>query len=281
MYKQPAKPGLCIAPSEMPHTTLTHNDVTTMAEVHKTPGIYTFLGLATLPRLRSPSNNLRHLPREIIQRIARFAHREHYFACFPLLGGAFAEAVDLTARVETEPVMSLRMAHPLRSGVTYVEVTTTSAWYGTRLLMEGVGQKFGLELGDDVSEEGSVNRALIWESVGVVHRVVSFGDECWTWCDEVVVFGALVDMVRGCVTFRLNGIDGPCVRFPGDEWRRPPGVWLTIQDFPNFRDDDSYPDVVVSCATRPVPPSLLVAAKQPKYASEYYAAGAFEDAGPL
>ena len=108
-----------------------------MAEVHKTPGIYTFLGLATLPRLRSPSNNLRHLPREIIQRIARFAHREHYFACFPLLGGAFAD------------------------------------------------------------------------------------------------------------------------------------------------DDDSYPDVVVSCATRPVPPSLLVAANQPKYASEYYAAGAFEDAGPV
>ena len=46
-------------------------------------------------------------------------------------------------------------------------------------------------------------------------------------------------------------------------------------------DDDSYPDVVVSCATRPVPPSLLVAANQPKYASEYYAAGAFEDAGPV
>ena len=90
-----------------------------------------------------------------------------------------------------------------------------------------------------------------------------------------------VYMVRGCVTFRLNGIDGPCVRFPGDEWRRPPGVWLTIQDFPNIHDDDSYPDVVVSCATRPVPPSLLVAAKQPKYASEYYAAGAFEDAGPV
>ena len=54
-----------------------------------------------------------------------------------------------------------------------------------------------------------------------------------------------------------------------------------IQDFPNIHDDDSYPDVVVSCATRPVPPSLLVAANQPKYASEYYAAGAFEDAGPV
>ena len=39
--------------------------------LHTTPGIYTFLGLATLPRFRTQSNNLRILPRVIIDRIAR------------------------------------------------------------------------------------------------------------------------------------------------------------------------------------------------------------------
>ena len=39
--------------------------------LHTTPGIYTFLGLATLPRFRTQANNLRILPRVIIDRIAR------------------------------------------------------------------------------------------------------------------------------------------------------------------------------------------------------------------
>ena len=47
---------------------------------HTTPGIYAFLGLATLPRFRTQTNNLRILPRVIIDRIARFAHRDAFLA---------------------------------------------------------------------------------------------------------------------------------------------------------------------------------------------------------
>ena len=46
---------------------------------HTTPGIYTFLGLATLPRFQTKA---RLLPREMIERIARFAHRDTYLAAW-------------------------------------------------------------------------------------------------------------------------------------------------------------------------------------------------------
>ena len=58
-----------------------------------------------------------------------------------------------------------------------------------------------------------------------MQRVGAFVDN-WTWCDEPVIIGCLVDVVRGCVTFRLNGIDGPCVRFPGFPWQS--GVRLGV-----------------------------------------------------
>ena len=47
---------------------------------HTTPGIYAFLGLATLPRFQTKANTLRLLPREIVDRIARLAHRDAYLA---------------------------------------------------------------------------------------------------------------------------------------------------------------------------------------------------------
>ena len=49
---------------------------------HTTPGIYTFLGLATLPRFQTRANPLRVLPREMVDRIARFAHA-HQRLTFP------------------------------------------------------------------------------------------------------------------------------------------------------------------------------------------------------
>ena len=68
--------------------------VLSTVEAHTTPGIYTFLGLATLPRMRTPANNLRILPREMIQRIARFAHREGYLACWAV-GDVLATEIDI------------------------------------------------------------------------------------------------------------------------------------------------------------------------------------------
>ena len=100
-------------------------------EARTTPGIYTFLGLATLPRMRTPANNLRILPREMIQRIARFAHRVGYLACWAV-GDVLATKVDMTDVVYSHNgIDRLTMSRPLRRRVTYVEVTFQSAWYGT------------------------------------------------------------------------------------------------------------------------------------------------------
>ena len=94
-------------------------------------------------------------------------------------------------------------------------------------------------------------------------------DRCWSWCADPVVFGVLVDMDRGCVTFRLNDMDGPCVRFPPTaQWRE--GVSLTVDEFPR---EDTSPRVVISCATPPAPPSLLAAAANPLCVDGHLARG--------
>ena len=103
-------------------------------------------------------------------------------------------------------------------------------------------------------------------------RIRSCAARCWTWREDPVVVGALVDMDRGCVTFRLNGTDCPCVRFPASaEWRE--GVRLTVSGFPDADPDDDAQRVVVSCATPPAPPSLLEAAANPLTAEGHLARG--------
>ena len=82
------------------------------------------------------------------------------------------------------------------------------------------------------------------------------------------------------MTFRLNGIDGPCVRFPGSYWKSSDGAWIKISEFPadEVHQETAEPLlVVVACATPPVPPSLLEAAANPLTASEHVAASDFED----
>ena len=82
------------------------------------------------------------------------------------------------------------------------------------------------------------------------------------------------------MTFRLNGIDGPCVRFPGSYWKSSGGAWIEISEFPadEVHQETGEPLlVVVSCTTPPVPPSLLEAAANPLIGAEHVAAGAFED----
>ena len=83
------------------------------------------------------------------------------------------------------------------------------------------------------------------------------------------MFGVLVDMDRGCVTFRLNDLDGPCVRFPPTaQWRE--GVSLTVDEFPR---EHTSPRVVISCATPPAPQSLLALAATPLTAEGHLARG--------
>ena len=258
---------------------------------HTTPGIYTFLGLATLPRFQSKANPLRLLPREMIERIARFAHRDTYLAAWDTgeQGGILPTSIDIT-RTNDEEDVTLRLLRPLRTGVKYVEITTTAGWYGTCLAFDGLGplHDFGFQLdydefNDALNAHGEICLIKMCDlnvaPPSNYFRIKSLGNDSWTWCTEPVTFGVLVDMDRGCVTFRLNGVDGPCVRFPpGSDWRG--GVTIKISEFPTQRKgtppQDDLP-VVVSCATPPVPPSLLEAAANPLTVWGHVGAGSFED----
>ena len=93
----------------------------------------------------------------------------------------------------------------------------------------------------------------------------------------------LVDMVRGCATFGLNGVAGPCMRFTGDEWRD--GVHIVARGFPT--GDGIHPvsgrRCIVSCATPPtIPPSMLAAASHPMTIADHLAAGSLRtEANPM
>jgi hypothetical protein len=279
--------------------------------LHTTPGIYAFLGLATLPRFRTQANLLRLLPREIINGIARFAHRDTYLASWSAgeTPTRRSTTVDIGELMQASELISggelgsgVLTSRPIRSGVKYVEVTVNAAWYGTRLALVDAGgvrsrllrtvngkeNKFPSEFADEFlgfqvdthqsrppADNPQDHPQLCFIKMNGTHlRIKSLGDDSWTWCDEPVVFGVLVDMVRGCVTFRLNGIDGPCVRFPNANWRL--GVHLSVSHFPIEPEHDPM-QIVVSCATPPVPPSLLEAAANPLDVFAHVAAGSFRD----
>ena len=100
--------------------------------------------------------------------------------------------------------------------------------------------------------------------------IPSLGVNSWSYCEAPVTLSVLVDMVRGCATFGLNGLAGPCVRFPGEGWRN--GVHVQARGFP-------VPAVlegarcILSCATPPTPPAILAAASHPMTVVEHLAAG--------
>ena len=263
--------------------------------------IYTFLGLATLPRLLRRHNPLRRLPREIVLRIARLAHVPQWYAT--LGDEEVAAAVDATDYIDV--VLKTR---PIRTGVHYVEVSVGCAWYGTRVWIEGVlpgqgriheasvdgGVSLERAFGMYLNQSDSTGNDCVWflsdhDPVRVAQEIPAFGERngraSWTWGKAPVIFGVLVDMARGCATLRLNGIDGPCVSFPGDLWRR--GVRIVVEDFPDLAGEEvsrhvtgdvsRYPRCVVSCETPPIPVSLLEAAADPMTVAEHLAAGSLLD----
>ena len=88
----------------------------------------------------------------------------------------------------------------------------------------------------------------------------------------------LVDLVQGCATFGLNGLAGPCVRFPaGDTWRS--GVQVVAQGFPLISPMDGDRCIVL-CSTPPTPPSMLAAASHPRTVAEHLAAGSLRTPTP-
>ena len=232
--------------------------------------IYTFMGLATIPRLRGGSS-LRLLPREMLLKVASFAYSSAFCAAWSddslqkycsdrgvlqdyscCREGMEPTSVDLTSYLNlrgdddgsdgSETIM--RMSRPIRRGVTFVEIEVGSAWFNTELSLLGLGEHLGLYLSSD--PEGDEHRAALVapddDGDTVLHLVPDF-HERWEWC-ETVIFGLLVDMVRGCCTFHLNGHRGPCVKLPGDLWRRH-GITIAIEGFPY--NVSQTPPCVLTC----------------------------------
>ena len=259
--------------------------------------IYTFMGLATIPRLRGGSS-LRLLPREMLLKVASFAYSSAFCAAWSYGSllffssehgvlsyrhsreGMEATSVDLTSYLRLKgdgDATGLRMSRPIRHGVTFVEIEVGSAWFNTEVNLLQLGEMFSLFLCSGEGGEAHHRAALVAkDDIGdnILHLVPEF-DDCWEWC-ETVTFGLLVDMDRGCCTFYLNSRRGPCVRLPGIRWRRPDiwdGIRIAIEDFP-FGDDGFSPKCVVTCSSF-VPQGALRDPKlhQPKAVAEHLASG--------
>jgi hypothetical protein len=265
------------------------------------PAIYTFLGLATLPRFRGrcvdgprtrgarpAANPLRLLPREIVTHIARFAYRAGYHAHWV----EFSTVDEVAVAVDVSDTWSrawsresIRLAHMVSSKTYYVEVRFTHAWWGSGLEILGVGsQRFRCVLnnnGGSASRVGETGQIACFSShdSGPL-SMSSLGVDSWSY-KAPVTMSILVDLVRGCATFGLNGLAGPCVRFPaGGTWRR--GVQVDAWGFPPGSVLNGG-RCVVACATLPTPPSMLAAASHPMTVAEHLAAGSLrrEEANPI
>ena len=250
--------------------------------------IYTFMGLATIPRLRGGSS-LRLLPREMLLKVASFAYSsafcaawsddslqkfssEHGFLTYDQgQEGMEATSVDLTSylRLNQDHTTEMRLSRPIRHGVTFVEIEVGCAWYNTEVSLLGEEELFGLSLATTSTHPGSEDRASL-VSKHAAWLVPEF-DGCWEWC-ETVTFGLLVDMVRGCCTFYLNEQRGPCVKLPGDLWRRH-GVQIAIEDFPCNVSDT--PPCVLTCSSF-VPQGAMRDPAYPKTVAEHHASGVLE-----
>ena len=97
----------------------------------------------------------------------------------------------------------------------------------------------------------------------------------WEW-GEAAVFGALVDVPRRCVTFCLNGVVGPCVRFPAFVNGE---IRLVCDYFPDFPPDEWEGGRRVSCATLSTPASMLDV--RPKTCAQHHALGTLTKAPNL
>ena len=105
--------------------------------------------------------------------------------------------------------------------------------------------------------------------------IPSLGVDSWSYVTAPVTMSVLVDMVRGCATFGLNGLAGPCVRFPpGGAWRD--GVQVCAQGFPLAQVLEGGRSIV-SCATPPTPHAMLAAASHPMTVAEHLAAGSLRE----
>ena len=261
------------------------------------PAIYTFLGLATLPRFRGRADGPRTrgarraanllrihvLPREMVLHIARFAYRAGYHAHWVEYDNDEEAAVAIDVTDSRPSTTGLPLMVPRKTY--YVEVRFTYAWWSTGLEIYGMGQRFCCMLNNigGSAETGHIACFVQGSLADLAPRslfIPSLGVDSWSYVTAPVTMSVLVDMVRGCATFGLNGLAGPCVRFPGDLWRRD-GVQVCAQGFPLAQVLPPGGRSIVSCATPPTPPSMLAAASHPMTVAEHLAAGSLREEAHL
>ena len=223
-------------------------------------------------RLRR-SIRLSSLPPEIIQHIARVLYVPQYVAEFDVFNehfirdriwfapGALTNFVDhrLSDLAVTclefhkrDVLDSVRLLNPLERTRTYIELKISKAWYGTGVRCGGVEVRC-----DCYDEEDDREGENVSVQVGVQQFYVPAFDHSWTWNSDPVIFGLLVDTIRGCVTFRVNGIDGPCLDNSNlDGFSDTSRTFISVHDFPS----DDVQSMQVEVSSPPCPPSLRAAA---------------------
>jgi hypothetical protein len=267
------------------------------------PGIIQFLAACTVPRLAATSA-LRHLPQDVVQRIARFAHGAAYLPAFPIFGRREGDDAD-TVRVHLDAEVSLprlsqiklaqleascldvsvahhtnlRLTRPILRGAVYVEIEVSLGWYGMEVVCIPGGDEsasFGVKL-DEFGYSGSegsihhyVDNTVIFKRGGWACGIETF-DSAWDCLDEPIRFGFLVDMYRGCIWFRVNGRDGPCVPFPATTAWKTRGVELEVRN-PVENPPTHHSPTLLSCRTLPCPAGC----PSPQSDTSHLAAGTFQ-----
>jgi hypothetical protein len=233
-------------------------------------------------RLRR-SIRLSSLPRVIIQHIARVLYVPQYVAEFDVFNdrfrdkiwfapGALAKFVDhrLSDLAVTclefhkrDVLNSVRLLNPLKRTRTYIELKISNAWYGTTVRCGGV--KLRCDCYDESAPDDREGE-MVSVQVGGQHYYIPAFDHSWTWVSDPVIFGLLVDTIRGCVSFRMNGIDGPCLDNSNlDGFNDKTRTLISISGLPpndvqSMQVTNDVQSMQVEVSSPPCPPSLRAAA---------------------
>ena len=243
---------------------------------------------------RSPRSaiSLRVLPQDVIQHIARLSHEPRYIAEFALepdesyafeFGTALPQLTQLDCKISELAVTclefddadtsldSVMLKQPILQSRVYVELTLSSVWYGTTVSCRfQSNQPGGLILQfHDPSDGDGEGEAVQLVINGMRYDIPALADS-WTWVDEPVAVGILVDLLRGCVTFRLNEAESLCVQLSESQskWERTPMI-IQCSEFP----DEQEQAIQTAVSSPPCPPSLLRTAAHPRSVSDLFDSG--------